>query len=332
MNNAKTKFPQRHAFTLVELLVVIGIIAVLIGILLPALSRARKQAALVKCLANLKQLAMGVNMYANDNQSILPYSGWRDNHQGRLGAASGRTPYYGANWLYNPGQLTNPGANKDFVPDDARTGAIWPYVEGKLTVLRCPLDDNDSVDHGGFNYLSSYAMNPLLSNTDYDDTAANPKFNGHLRTAAKTKVASPHKITEFPASAMLFWDFPRSGAIGSSGTANTGNEGDAQPCIILLAAGNYPQISGRHLTNRPTPGGDTSTWYASVQGAVPAAFLDGHAEGISAQAFHDQVMTPGGSRDLATGTSTYWVLPKDPARGGLSNPPTEAFADMLGSD
>jgi hypothetical protein len=47
---------------------------------------------------------------------------------------------------------------------------------------------------------------------------------------------------------------------------------------------------------------------------------------------HDVLMTPGGSRDLATGTSPYWVLPKDPVRGGLPNPPAEAFADMLGTD
>src|SRR4051812_30841311 len=67
----------RRAFTLVELLVVIGIIALLISILLPALSKARESSNTVKCLANLRSFGQAAMNYAADNQGYMVPGQWQ---------------------------------------------------------------------------------------------------------------------------------------------------------------------------------------------------------------------------------------------------------------
>src|SRR5688572_32090267 len=77
---------RRTAFTLVELLVVVGIIAILVAMLLPALQRARAQSLSIACMSNLRQVYLGFSMYAHDFKENFPYPYlWYDYLGDRLG-------------------------------------------------------------------------------------------------------------------------------------------------------------------------------------------------------------------------------------------------------
>jgi prepilin-type processing-associated H-X9-DG protein/prepilin-type N-terminal cleavage/methylation domain-containing protein len=118
---------KRAAFTLVELLVVIGIIALLISILMPALSRAREQARAAKCLSNLRQLSMATLGYCNFNKGQFPGNG------GRGG---------GHQWIaWDEVPAEDDPSNAAFIDNSA----LQPYLGAKGEVLkallRCESDD-----------------------------------------------------------------------------------------------------------------------------------------------------------------------------------------------
>jgi prepilin-type N-terminal cleavage/methylation domain-containing protein/prepilin-type processing-associated H-X9-DG protein len=119
---------MRRAFTLVELLVVISIIAILLGVLLPALNKARQAAKTVVCSNQMKQIGTGVLMYAMDNDQYLPRSSHSAAVVGMLRWGPALMPYL-CKCKYNG---DDPAWEKIFAtlyrcPADRRHNLSWSY-------------------------------------------------------------------------------------------------------------------------------------------------------------------------------------------------------------
>src|SRR5262245_50951165 len=128
--NAERDESPAPAFTLIELLVVIAIIAILAGMLLPALGRAKAKATAVHCMANLKQLQLTWHMYALDNNDVLPANHWQDQ--------AGKVPNV-ANWVsgwLDPRQPNNTDNTNALLLLDPKFGVLGPYA-GSKAVYHC---------------------------------------------------------------------------------------------------------------------------------------------------------------------------------------------------
>ena len=128
---------SRMAFTLVELLVVIGIIALLISILLPALSKAREQANRVGCLSNMRQIGIAFLGYLHDNKDRFPRPAVNNTDE---------------DWIYwQPGRKLA----------DSR---IAPYAGGSFLpkLFRCPSDAEIDSHIGSPVYKFSYSVNETM--------------------------------------------------------------------------------------------------------------------------------------------------------------------------
>ena len=156
----------RSAFTLIELLVVISIIALLVAILLPALSQARESARQVICMSNVRQLGTGLNFYLEDFNDSLPWAygegGW-----GTWANPSPNNPRWSSSWvclLVIWDYLPPPGAESaSGVYSAGAAGAVAGYCPTHVSLS--PNGDPGNV------FRTNYGMNPYIDLEQIDKPA-----------------------------------------------------------------------------------------------------------------------------------------------------------------
>jgi prepilin-type N-terminal cleavage/methylation domain-containing protein/prepilin-type processing-associated H-X9-DG protein len=266
----------RSGFTLVELLVVIGIIAVLISMLLPSLNRARESARAAKCLSNLRQLTIATIQYCNNNKGYFPGQG-----------SEGGNP--ADNWIYWAGIPAN--------DDDAAFPAyidhstLQPYIGAKGDVLkalmRCDSDDLQSrpaITDASKLYQYSYSLNFILTNPSKYNTAPWSMPSGMRRVKIQQVRNSSQKIMFVEEDSKSIDD-------------GIWNPFIVDPSVIPLvfygrgpfATNNPNMLADRHEVHK-----DKKNLY----GHGNASFCDGHAELINrldagSRAYHDPLYVSG---------------------------------------